>query len=156
VPAQTMVGMIQEAQGQLAQAEKSYESVLMVDARAPVAANNLAWLYVVSNRKLDDALKLAQVAFEQLNDEPNVADTLGWILLKKDLASRAMPLLEAAAKKVPGEPQFRYHLGMAYFKAGDWNKSRAELEKALSLKPDLEGADEARKTLSIVGVSPSR
>jgi Tfp pilus assembly protein PilF len=155
VPTQTMIGMIHEAQGHLPQAEKSYESVLAVNARAAVAANNLAWLYVASNRKLDDALKWAQVAFEQLNDEPHVQDTLGWILVKKDSARRAVPLLEAAAKKIPGEPQFRYHLGMAYFKNGDWTNSRVQLKKALSLKPDLDGAEEARKTLSKVGVSHS-
>src|SRR5207249_3782878 len=73
VPARTMVGMIQEAQGKVAEAQKSYQSVLTVNPRAAVAANNLAWLYVSTNQSLEDALKLAQVAFEQLGDEPNVA-----------------------------------------------------------------------------------
>ena len=46
--------------------------------------------------------------------------------------------------------------GAAFEKAGDWKKSRVELERALSLKPDLDGAEDARKTLAIVGgASPS-
>jgi tetratricopeptide (TPR) repeat protein len=109
----------------------------------------------MNNGNLEEALKLAQVAFEQLPDEPNVADTLAWIFVKKDMAARAVPLLETAVKTLPAEPQIRYHLGMAYFKTGDWKKSKAELERALSLKPDLIGADDARKTLAIVGGAPS-
>src|SRR5262249_20616870 len=130
IPARTMVGMIEEAQGRFTDAEKSYQSVLAVDARAAVAANNLAWLYATRNGNLDEALRLAQVAFDKLSDEPNVADTLGWILVKKDIARRAVPLLETAIKKLPADPLVRYHLGMAYFKTGDWKKSRIELDRA--------------------------
>ena len=121
-----------------------------MNARAPVASNNLAWLYAANNGNLEEALKLAQVAFEQLSDEPNVADTLGWILVKRDNATRALPLLETAAKKLPDEPQIRYHLGIAYFKTGDWKKSQTELERALSLKPDLDSVEDLHKTLTIV------
>ena len=116
-----------------------------------MAANNLAWIYVTSNRNLDDALKLAQVAFEQLEDDPNVVDTLGWIFVKKDVMSRALPLLEVAAKKLPDDPAVRYHLGIAYYKSGDWKKSRTELQKALSLKPTADAAEDAQKTLAIIG-----
>jgi tetratricopeptide (TPR) repeat protein len=151
VPGHTMMGMIEESQGHLPEAEQSYQRALAIDAKAPVAANNLAWIYAASNRQLDDAMKLAQVAFEQLGDDPHVADTLGWIFIKKDLASRAVPLLETATTQIPDEPDFRYHLGVAYFKAGNWKKSRPELEKALSLKATLAGAEDARKILAIVG-----
>ncbi len=151
IPAQTMVGMIHEAQGRVGDAEKSYQRVLGINPRSAVAANNLAWIYVASNRELDAALRLAQTAAELLVDEPNVNDTLGWIYVKKDLPARAVPVLEAAVKKVPDDASFRYHLGMAYFKAGDWKKSRSELERALALKLDVEGSAEARKTLAIVG-----
>src|SRR5262249_4613307 len=122
VPTQTMVGMIAEAQGRLSDAEKSYEGVLAVNARAAVAANNLAWLYASSSRQLDDALRLAQLAYEQLRDDPDVADTLGWILVKKDFAARAVAILESAAKAAPERSEFRYHLGIAYYKTGDWKK----------------------------------
>ena len=41
-----------------------------------------------------------------------------------------------------------YHLGMAYYKKGENAKAKAQLEKALSLSDEFDGADEARKTLS--------
>lgn len=151
VPAHTMLGMIREAQGKGSDAEKSYERVLAIDGRAAVAANNLAWIYVASNRSLDDALRLAQVAAEQLPDEPNVNDTLGWAYVKKDMAARAVPHLETATKHSPNDASMRYHLGTAYYKAGDWAKARTELQKALQLNPSLDGADDAKKTLAVVG-----
>ena len=57
--------------------------------------------------------KLAQVASEQLHQEPAVNDTLGWIFVKKDMAGRAIPFLENAAKADPSNAEFRYHLGTA-------------------------------------------
>ena len=80
-----------EAQGKKAEAEKAYEQVLAIDSRAPVAANNLAWIYVASNRNLDQALQLAQTAHQTLPEEPAVNDTLGWILVQKDMAARGVP-----------------------------------------------------------------
>jgi Tfp pilus assembly protein PilF len=79
----TMVGMLHEARGQSQDAEKSYLHALSINPRAAVSANNLAWLYVASNRNLDEAMRLAQIAAEQLPGEPAVNDTLGWIFLKK-------------------------------------------------------------------------
>ncbi len=156
VPAQTMVGMILEAQGKPAEAEHAYEQVLAIDPRAAVAANNLAWIYVAGNRKVDEALQLAQTAAEQLHDEPAVNDTLGWIFVKKDFAAKAIPYLESAAKADPSVADFRYHLGMAHFKAGDWPKARVALEAGLKMQPTSELAADARKTLEIIGGSPSR
>ena len=135
------------------EAEKAYERVLAVEPRAPVAANNLAWLYVASNRNLDQALQLAQTAHQALPQEPSVSDTLGWIFVQKDMADRAVPFLEASAKNAPNDPTFHYHLGTAYLKAGDADKARGSLKKALALKSDFAGADEARKALERLGSS---
>jgi putative PEP-CTERM system TPR-repeat lipoprotein len=156
VPAWTMIGMIEEAQGLPADAQKSYAHALSLDKRAAVAANNLAWLYVSSGTKLEEALALAQSAAEQIRDEPAVNDTLGWIYVKKDMGGRAIPLLESAVKASPNDPTFRYHLGTAYFKSSDWKKARVELEKALELNPKIAQADEIRKALAIVGGSPTQ
>ena len=79
--------MLLESQHQLPEAEKLYQKVLSVNPHAGVAANNLAWLYVSSNRNLDEALQLAQTALQQLPDEAHVMDTLGWIYYRKDMPS---------------------------------------------------------------------
>src|SRR5262249_5484351 len=106
VAAMTMIGMLMEARGNRDGAEKQYEAVLAVDSRAVVAANNLAWLYASANRKLDEALQLAQTAQQQLPGEPSISDTLGWIYLQKNMAARAIEQLEQSVQKVPANPLF--------------------------------------------------
>jgi tetratricopeptide (TPR) repeat protein len=157
VAASTMIGVLLEAQGDAQEAEKQYRQVLAIDSHAAVAANNLAWLYVASNRQLDDALQLAQTAYQALPDDPDVNDTLGWILYKKKLAATALPYLEKATAKHPNEPASHYHLGMAYVDQGEWNKARLSLERALQLKKDFDGAADAQKALNVIGTSaPTR
>jgi Tfp pilus assembly protein PilF len=40
---------------------------------------------------------------------------------------------------------------MAYVQSGDFTKAKGSLQRALSLRPNFEGADEARKALLIAG-----
>jgi Flp pilus assembly protein TadD len=151
VSAATMVGVLLEAQGKSAEAEKQYQQVLGLDSHSPVAANNLAWIYVASDRQLDEALQLAETAYRALPDDPDVNDTLGWILYKKKMATKAVPYLEKAATKHPNDPAPHFHLGMAYVQDGQFDKARPSLQRALSLKKDFDGAADARKALAIAG-----
>jgi tetratricopeptide (TPR) repeat protein len=151
VGANTILGTLYEAQRRPAEAEQQYQKVLQIDSRAAVAANNLAWLYVSSNRNLDEALQLAQTAWQQLPDEPHVADTLGWIYYRKDMAPQAITYLEGAVKRLPDDPSGFYHLGMAYVRTGDIEKGRTALQHALASKVEFDGVAEARKTLAQIG-----
>jgi len=151
VASNTVLAMLLEAQHQVPEAEKLYQKVLTLNPRAAVAANNLAWLYVSSNRNLDEALQLAQTALQQLPDEPHVMDTLGWIYYRKDMAGRAVQYLESSVKSNPNDPAGHYHLGMAYVRAGEIDKGKQALQKALSFKVEFDGTAEARKTLAQLG-----
>ena len=153
VAAATMIGVLLEAQGASKDAEQQYRQVLAIDSHAAVSANNLAWIYVSSDRQLDDALQLAQTAYQALPDDPDVNDTLGWILYKKKLAAKALPYLEKATAKHPNEPVAHFHLGMAYVEQGEWTKARTALQHAFQLKKDFDGAPEAQRALNIIGGS---
>lgn len=142
----TLVAMIQEARGDHEAARQQYERVLAADPRAGVAANNLAWTYAEAGR-LDEALKLATVAQEQLK-RPEAEDTLGWVYYRKGLMQRAIASFERAVSKAPTNPVYQYHLGLAQLKEGNEAQGRAALKRALALKADFNGADEARKALA--------
>jgi Flp pilus assembly protein TadD len=146
-----MIGLVLEQQGRVDEAATQYQQVLGIDQRAPVAANNLAWIYVASNRRLDEALQLAQTAHQMLPEEPAVNDTLGWVFFRKNMIDRAVPFLEKSVEKDPKTPMYHYHVGMAYVQIGEWTKGRAALKQAFTLKPDFEGASEARKALTMIG-----
>ena len=51
VPARTMLGIVLRRQGKTPEAIAQYEQALRIDSRAPVAANNLAWIYAEQRRE---------------------------------------------------------------------------------------------------------
>jgi Flp pilus assembly protein TadD len=143
-----MLGIILEAQGRAADAQRMYERALEIDPRAPVAANNLAWMYANNGANLDIALQLAQAAKQKLPDEAEVNDTLGWVYYKKNMAEQAVTAFEQSARHSPKNAEFQFHLGLAQAKAGNASGARTALTAALKLNPAFQGADEARRILS--------
>jgi Flp pilus assembly protein TadD len=77
-----------------------------------------------------------------------VSDTLGFIYYKKNLMSLAVSTLKTSTEKAPNNPVYQYHLGLAYASAGDAVRARASLQKALTLKPDFDGAVQAKDLLA--------
>jgi tetratricopeptide (TPR) repeat protein len=146
----TMIGIILEAQGKREEAKKAYEATVADASAAPVAANNLAFLYAEDGQNLDTALQLASAAKKLLPESSEVDDTLGWIYYKKNLASLAIPPLEDSLRKRPNSPSTLYHLGMTYAKTGDKAKSRDALERALKLNLNAAYVASARQTLATV------
>jgi tetratricopeptide (TPR) repeat protein len=149
----TFAGIILEAQGKADAARQRYERALAIDPNAAVAANNLAWMTASTGGNLDVALQLAQTAKRGLPESAEVNDTLGWVYYKKEMYREAVNALQQSAEKAPSNPEYRYRLGMAYVKAGQWEKGKQALGEALKLKPDFPGADEAKKTLQSLGTS---
>lgn len=150
VPARTMIGMILYVQQKNDESKKVYEQILSTTKRAPVAANNLAWIYATEGQQLDIALQLAQDAKRLMPDSADVNDTLGWVYYKKDLHEMAVKTLESSVQKDPRNPMYLYHLGLAAAKAGEADKARKALEEALRLQPNFDGAEEARKALASI------
>ena len=147
----TMLGLILEMRQQQGEAQKLYERALQIDPAAPVAANNLAWMYANNGTNLDIALQLAQTAKQKLPNDASVDDTLGWIYYKKDMAAQAVSAFQQSVQRMPGNPEFHFHLGLGYVKAGNPERARDAFSAALRLNPAFKGADEARKLLASLG-----
>jgi tetratricopeptide (TPR) repeat protein len=112
-----------------------YQKVVAEDPTNAAALNNLAYLLADYAKRPDDALKYAEKAVELAPTDPNSADTLGWILYQKGLYSNSLQYLELAAASSKGSVVSKYHLAMAYAKAGQQTKSKATLDAALKLDP---------------------
>jgi tetratricopeptide (TPR) repeat protein len=151
VGALTMIGVIFQLEGDTGKAEEHYRKALALDDKAAVAANNLAWLYAERGEKLDIALQLAQTAVAALPGSPEVADTLGWVYYRKGLPEFAIRPLKRAAETDPKNPTFHYHLGLALAKKGEAAAAKQCLGRALELKSDFEGAEDARAALRTLG-----
>ena len=145
------VGSLYEKKGDWQQAQATYQKALNVQSDNAVAANNLAYLLLEHGGDPNLALSFAQTGRKGLINTPesaSSADTLAWAYYHTGAYSSAVPLLEEAAKKMPANPTFQYHLGMAYEKLNDNAKAKSAFEAAIKAKPDSPAADSARKALS--------
>ncbi len=139
-PAFTMLGILEDSQGNTSAAEKAYRRALELAPETPIAANNLAWLIAEQQGNLDEALQLATMAVSKGQTTAGFYDTLGWVYLKKGLASpaveqfrKAVAVEQSAAQKTGSipVPGYRVRLGMALAKAGDKESARREVETSL-------------------------
>jgi tetratricopeptide (TPR) repeat protein len=87
-------------------------------------------------KNLDRALDLAQEAKATLPENGNIADTLGYVLLKKGIPEAAVSYLqEAEASFKPGDADVgavRVHLAMAYEASKQPDKAREALARAIA------------------------
>jgi predicted Zn-dependent protease len=88
-----------------------------------------------SGADLDQALTMAQRAQQQRPNDTNIADTLGWVYIKKNLADNAINILRDVVQKEPERATFRYHFGLALYQKGDKTQAKRELEYALKSRP---------------------
>jgi tetratricopeptide (TPR) repeat protein len=148
--AHILTGMIHEQKGDIPKAVQAYEQALALNPRSALAGNNLAYLYSEHGGDKEKALQLAQLAKEEAPAEPQVSDTLGWILYKykRGVYQRALALLKESAAKLPESPEVQYHLGMAALKVGDMEAAKRSLAAATAAPKDFVGKEEVRRALA--------
>lgn len=108
-------------------ATAQYEFLLRKQPENLLALNNLAWVY--QQMKDPRALETAERAYKLKPDNPDITDTLGWMLSEQGNTGRAVELLQKALAAKPGGQLIRFHLAQTYMKMGDKAKARAELER---------------------------
>jgi tetratricopeptide (TPR) repeat protein len=127
-----------------------YERLLARQPKVWAAANDLAFLLgetTTSAKELDTALDWARKAQAAMPQEMAIQDTLGWIYYKKGDFKKAEELIVPLQEKAKDNPSIAYHLGMIYFKTGKRDQAREQLSKAVAVKEDFSGKDEAVRTL---------
>lgn len=145
------LALLLHSTGREADAKTEYEQILRLQSDNAVALNNLAYVIAEQGGDLDVALTYAQRAKQKAPNSLEVADTLGWIYLKKNLRSNALEIYRDLVAKAPGNPTFRYHHGMALFQQGNRPEARKELEAALRNRPSKDEEGKIRELLQKIG-----
>ena len=130
------------------EAEPIYAQVLKLQPDQAVALNNLAFLKADKGKDLEEALTMAQRAKQKAPNSKDVADTLGYIYVKKNLSEEAVHVFQDLVAKDPGNPTYRYHYGMALMEKGDKPSTKRELEQALKDHPSKPQEAEIRDLLA--------
>jgi len=149
--AYVLLAVMLDTIGRDAEAKSIYEQILKLQPDNGVVLNNLAYIIAESGTDLDLALTYAQRAKQIFPTDLNVADTLGWIYIKKNLSNNAIQVYAELLSKAPKNPTYRYHMGMALYQKGDKTQARRELEEALRNGPSGEEAAKIRELLGKIG-----
>ena len=141
------LGLLMDGTGRREQAKPIYEQILRLQQDHPIALNNLAFIKAEEGTDLDTALSMAQRAFQSSPGSPDIADTLGWVYIRKNLSGEAVRLFTDLVKKYPSNPMYRYHYGMALMQRGDRPAAKRELEAAMKNQPSKNEADKIQELL---------
>jgi tetratricopeptide (TPR) repeat protein len=147
VPVLSTLALALDQAGQWSEASKVYEAALKFDPNNAISLNNLAYLEAEHGGDLNRAQTLAQRAKQFMPNRPEVADTLGWIYLKRNLAENAADIFSELVRTNPHSSTFHYHLAQALDQKGDKAGALHELNIAVKENPQ---ADEEKSIKEMI------
>jgi tetratricopeptide (TPR) repeat protein len=142
------MGQLAELKEDWSAAKIDYSRALKLAPDSAIAKNNLAWVYAEHDGNIDVALRLAQEAKESVPDNSEYSDTLAWILVKTHNYGTAIRLLRECVQKDPENAWYSYHLGVAYYSAGEKSQAEQLLHMTLVLQPGFPEAGKVKTLLA--------
>jgi len=142
------LAILLEPQGKTEEAINLYKQVLKIKPDFAPAANNLAWLLAnAEDPDLGEALRLAMAAQKALPDNPDIADTLGWVHFKRKSYSLARSKFEQALSTNRNNSTILYHLALTQNQEQKNQKAMENLKKALDSSDSFKEREQAEKLL---------
>lgn len=151
------LAQVYEQQGQPEKAAQVYEQVLKENSGNPKLLIHLAQLYSDHLKNPQKALDLAKNAYKLAPDDPDIAQTLGRLVLAAGQYKWALSLLQAAQKQ-SANPELLYDLAWALYSNGHVAEAESTMRAALQSDPKSAHAAEAKQFLDFISLAsnPSR
>ena len=127
------------------QAILEYEAIIKQQPKAIAALNNLAWLYF--EKKDSRCVAIAEQIHQLEPANPEIVDTVGWIMLNHGQQAQGLELLQQAAKGKPENLSIRYHFAVGLKKNNRQKEAKEELKKILAKNKPFPEKDKAEKLL---------
>ncbi len=116
--------------------KKSFQKALIIDSKNTFIRNNFAFQLAINREDLDLAESLAIQINKSVSPNPKFIDTYGLILFQKGDYDGALIQFQKAFKLKENDKNILEHLGDAYFKLGQINKSIDLWQKAKELNSE--------------------
>ncbi len=145
LPARAMNAIFLDQAGLADLAIAEYERVLAAGRPDPIMSNNLAMRYFEKGDPRAESV--ARQAYRLAPTNGAIADTLGWILVKKGSQDEGLRLLREAVTQAPQEPEIQLHLAEALIEAGHRAEARERLATLLRRDDRFVGRERAEQLL---------
>jgi tetratricopeptide (TPR) repeat protein len=129
----TRLAEVQQREGAVDQAVKTYEKVIADNPSYSPAMRQLALLYGQLSTDSPKAYELVTKAQQAFPDDAVIAKTLGILSYRRGFYPQSVELLKEAAAKQKDDPEVLYYLGEVHRQLKDYTECKAELERALTL-----------------------
>jgi len=146
--AMVRVAQVQERDGAVDQAVKTYEKVVADNPLYAPATRRLALLYGQLSTDSPKAYELVTKARQAYPDDPDIAKTLGILNYRRGYYPQSVELLKEAAAKRKNDSEVLYYLGESYRQLKQYTECKEVLERALTLNLAPGLADDARHALA--------
>jgi tetratricopeptide (TPR) repeat protein len=124
-------GSLYEREKKYDQAEQAFRQVLLQDPDNSSTLNNLGYMLVDHNMRLEEALNMIKRAVELDPQNGAYLDSLGWAHFKLGKYVEAEENLRKAADKTPNDATIQDHLAELYAKTGRLKLAATHWERAL-------------------------
>jgi len=144
----TRLAEVQQQEGAVDQAVKTYEKVVVDNPAYAPATRQLALLYGQLSTDSAKAYELVTKARQAYPDDPDIAKTLGILNYRRGYYPQAAELLKQATAKRKDDPQLLYYLGEVHHQLKQWDECKGVLERALTLNLSPGLVDDAKRALA--------
>jgi tetratricopeptide (TPR) repeat protein len=141
---------IDEAEGRLDAAERGYRRTLELMPGNPLAANNLAMLFVRAGRNSREALGLADQARRAIPGNAIVEGTWGCALSANGRGKEALEALKPVVQATPKDPWVHYCLGKELVAERQVKDGLAHLQQTLQLDAAFPRREEVTRLIQKV------
>ncbi len=149
------VGRLRLERGEVGEARARLEEAHAAAPGELAIQNDLAFVLATEGQDLDRAVELARAVKAGRPDDDAVADTLGFVYLKKGLLEPAAFEFRSAIElaRVNGREvaEYHYHLGLALKAQGREEDARKAFSEALRIEPKHEAAQQAKASVAANG-----
>lgn len=130
----------------LADADRVLSAALQARQDDPRILNDLAWVRDALGRP--GGIDLARRAYTAAPASAEIADTLGWMLVRAGKANEGLRLLREAAANAPDDLAIAYHLARARAAAGEREKGLEAVQTLVAAHPEFPEREDAVKWLA--------